>query len=778
MRIRGAGIGLKRAFVVLLAAAALIAGSGIRGGSSAFAEELTPLSEKEYYARTGTYSNTFLIQDDEGWKVAYCFNWDRPFLNSDSDAVEKFKYHKIPNANSSDLNKYAGLRESDDYSIWNGRTDFDDDPTLRSNVLAAVYYGYPNNGGYALDSTDGVFRKSGLYDCTTSDTGGYPVEYLFEIATQFAVWHIVDGAGYESMVNYTYHLGNGESASVFFGNCTQKLRTAFRKAFEMLTNQYPGLSLSAPEDYQLDLFVHDNYSEPYAYDSAGRRVPLQNLLSTRLPALNSAHSSLEISKTDQSDGSARLKGAEFTLYTDSACSRPVTLKYGKILKTGESGTVSLSTEDLPESLLPTAGSPAATYYLKETRSPEGYEVNGTVFQITVASNASGTKYTISCDGSPALTVPDKKKTEREETPASITVTKKDAADGAKLDGAVFSVYQEADCSGAAIAAVTTENGGTAVLSTDDLKNYLPDSGSKVFYLKETHAPAGYEITDTTVHPVTVGTSSTTALESGVFRTHVTHTMTIDGAAALTVSDRREATAISLRVTKVWNDGENADGIRPDTDTFKSWLKLYSIEEGQLGSAKKLVEGQEPEVTESEDGTYSIVYSGLPQYAADGKKLIYHVEEELPEGSAYQAVQGSAEDGGQLINRHTPQSGTRGILVQKRWSGVQGSQATIVLYADGREAGRVVLSEENHWRHVFEGLPLEDEEGNEIVYTVQEAEKDYHPTITGDAESGFLITNHPPIPNTADTSNVLPYAIAMVLSGLAVFLLIKRKKGRE
>lgn len=83
---------------------------------------------------------------------------------------------------------------------------------------------------------------------------------------------------------------------------------------------------------------------------------------------------LEVLKVD-GNNSQPLQGAGFTLYTDSACKNVAT--NGDEATTDENGKATFT------------GLAAGTYYLKETKAPAGYNLNSTVFTITVAEDGSG-----------------------------------------------------------------------------------------------------------------------------------------------------------------------------------------------------------------------------------------------------------------------------------------------------------------------------------------------------------------------------------------------------
>lgn len=158
-----------------------------------------------------------------------------------------------------------------------------------------------------------------------------------------------------------------------------------------------------------------------------------------------------------------------------------------------------------------------------------------------------------------------------------------------------------------------------------------------------------------------------------------------------------------------------------------------------------------------------------------------------------------------VNIRKSEPETRNINVEKVWDGKAQDSVTINLLADGVKVDSVDLSEANDWKHVFTDLPtvhdIADEEA--IEYTVEEVAIDgYDITITGDAQSGFTITNKEvveksmspekgtPAKDTSDTSvtsdeKLLPNTatdifnylliglILLVLGGLSYYLYHKK-----
>ena len=165
------------------------------------------------------------------------------------------------------------------------------------------------------------------------------------------------------------------------------------------------------------------------------------------------------------------------------------------------------------------------------------------------------------------------------------------------------------------------------------------------------------------------------------------------------------------------------------------------------------------------------FSNLPKYAADGHEIVYTVDEyDVP--SYVKAIEGTSTTGFTVTNTIT---GKVDIPVTKLWVGPATDSVTVNLYADGVKVDTVQLTAANQWKHTFANLD-KYENGREIVYTVDEVLiSGYKTKITGDAQTGFTITNSKETPKTADHVNPMAYASIFVISLMAAIITMIEKK---
>ena len=186
------------------------------------------------------------------------------------------------------------------------------------------------------------------------------------------------------------------------------------------------------------------------------------------------------------------------------------------------------------------------------------------------------------------------------------------------------------------------------------------------------------------------------------------------------------TKINIPVTKVWDDQENQAGKRPESVTV------------QLLADGREVEGKT--LTLNDENGWSASFLGLDE----GPN--YEIKE-LNVGEGYTSnVTGDMENGYTVTN--TFNSEKINIPITKVWEdnnnqdGVRPTSVEIQLLANGKETGNSLLLEEaNNWRGSFTDLN-EYKDGQKIKYTVLEktVANDYTSVVTGEASSGYTITN--------------------------------------
>ncbi len=192
---------------------------------------------------------------------------------------------------------------------------------------------------------------------------------------------------------------------------------------------------------------------------------------------------------------------------------------------------------------------------------------------------------------------------------------------------------------------------------------------------------------------------------------------------------------SITITKVWDDGNDQDGIRPDSVTIQLLADGSVAKTVTLTAENVLV-----------DNVWQYTFNDLPVYA-DGQLITYSVKEvtdDLPEGYDEVNVTQTYTTRFTVTNSHTPE--TTEISVTKVWDdaddqdGKRPESITINLLADGEIVDYATVTAEDDWAVTFTDLPKYSN-GEEIEYTITENYIDeYDSEISGDADSGYTVTN--------------------------------------
>ncbi len=204
---------------------------------------------------------------------------------------------------------------------------------------------------------------------------------------------------------------------------------------------------------------------------------------------------------------------------------------------------------------------------------------------------------------------------------------------------------------------------------------------------------------------------------------IKYTVTEEAVAGYTVSNdgynlinTHKPETVDFVTEKVWADEENNDRVRPESITIRL-----------------LADGTEVDhKTVTANDNWSAAFTDLDKYKG-GKEIVYTVVEDAVEGY-------TAEVNGKVIT-NTHKLETRDITVNKVWNdkddqdGKRPGSVTVNLLADGTKVGEAVLSDENEWKHTFEGLQKKNA-GEAIVYTVVEEAVEGYTT----EYDGFTVKN--------------------------------------
>ncbi|MFS9097186.1 Cna B-type domain-containing protein [Streptococcus australis] len=278
--------------------------------------------------------------------------------------------------------------------------------------------------------------------------------------------------------------------------------------------------------------------------------------------------------------------------------------------------------------------------------------------------------------------------------ASFHVKKVDKDDTSKgLAGAEFTL---SDATGAVLATQVSDKDGDLAFTTLTEGTYT---------LKETKAPNNYKL-DETEHAVLV----TYDADQQLYHVTIDGEATGSKASPKVIANEKDIHYINLEASKVWDDQDNVEGLRPESIEFQ----LY-----KNGKA----EGKPVALSAGND--WKVTFNNLPDKDKDGKVINYTVKEvKVPTHYTAESQEAQFVDGKATItNKRTPE--TTEVTVKKVWDdaqnqdGLRPSTITVHLLANGEEVQTATLSGEGDtWSHSFTDLPVY-KNGQKLVYTVTE-----------------------------------------------------------
>lgn len=232
----------------------------------------------------------------------------------------------------------------------------------------------------------------------------------------------------------------------------------------------------------------------------------------------------------------------------------------------------------------------------------------------------------------------------------------------------------------------------------------------------------------------------------------------------TITNTHIPETVNVDVTKIWTDGENQDGNRPD-----------SISVILTGS-----DGKRYTTTITAANNWKHTFLKLPKFFNEGTQIEYTLTEDTMSGYS-DVVEKRSDYVFVLTNKYSP--ATVDVTIVKKWDddndrdGMRPESVDIVLNGSDGKLYTGTLSTENGYTCVFQSVPKYHDGGTLINYTIAEEKiPGYTTTIAKDASGyKFTLTNAKTIDTVAKTvskvwndnnnqDGLRPTAITVILTG--------------
>ena len=369
-----------------------------------------------------------------------------------------------------------------------------------------------------------------------------------------------------------------------------------------------------------------------------------------------------------------------------------------------------------------------------------YDDNGGEIVYTVVETSNDNNYTASVEGS---TITNTHKVDM----VVVTMTKvwkdDDNRNGVRPESVDIQLYANGEAYGD-IVTVEANNKGVWTYTWDGL--YANENGEPIVY---------------TVKEVNVDENYTASYSEDT----------------LTITNTHEPETVSKTVTKIWDDDDNRDGVRPESVTVKLMNGTETVGTAELNDANQWT------------------YTWKDLYANENGEPITYTVEEVNVAEGYEAD----VDGMTITNTHVP--ATTNIYVTKFWKGDteadRPESITVNVLADGKVVESMELTAADNWAGSLLDMPAYAN-GKAIVYTVEEkAVEGYTAAYSTDANGGLIITNTlvpaptvdpgsnvdpepAPTPQTGDSSNMVLYIVlaVMAMAGVCAMVFVPKKHGKR
>ena len=415
---------------------------------------------------------------------------------------------------------------------------------------------------------------------------------------------------------------------------------------------------------------------------------------------------IKITKFDEADATVKLDGVVFEI----------------VNKNNSSETYTVTTDENGVALSPALSD--GQYIVKEKTPKAGYVANSQEFEVEIKDgkgvplNISNKRETV--DFEATKTWANGKATDYKEVKLALYVHKEGQT-----------VADSKRVSGNYTPEVTQANG----VYTYKWKNQLPGhdvDGNKLIYSVR-------ELQDSTELPLKEGAEVVVGENNYVVsydadKTHVTNTHTPAGATSVTLGAKKVLEGKDLEAGKYSFELKKEDGTVVETATNAAdgtvTFSPISYDESQVGTHKYTIS----EVAGSEPGvTYDTT--------------IQEVEVKVEKVSTTELKATASKEAKDLVFKNVYTPAKTSVSVKKAWDdkdnqdGKRPTSITVKLLADGQDTGKTLeLNAANGWAGSFTDLDT-DKGGASIKYTVvEEPVTGYTSEVTGDATSGFIITN--------------------------------------
>ena len=233
----------------------------------------------------------------------------------------------------------------------------------------------------------------------------------------------------------------------------------------------------------------------------------------------------------------------------------------------------------------------------------------------------------------------------------------------------------------------------------------------------------------------------------------------------TVEDTKEIPTeylTNITVNKIWNDNETQSARRPESIIIMVKNGDQIVQEKEVTKANEL---------QGKENQWTVTFTGLPKYDENGQEIEYTVDEkEKNTNDLYfydKEITEVQDNQATIRNTFVKPDDTINLTVTKNWednnneNNKRPTAIKVEVKAEGQTVKEQIINktnevseDSNEWRYTFEDLPKYNENGEEIEYAVEEkaiGENDLEfydkAKITGDMETGYIITNTFKVPDT-------------------------------